>query len=93
LRKYRDQARSQACKAAEEKASLMAAVLGRKLSDVHEIIENYGGYSEPTSRYRGMSQNVSMGVAAGSLEGSEPEAFSPGLISVRSTVTVTFLLE
>lgn len=38
LRKYRDQARSLACKAAQEKAKSMANDLGRKLSGVHEII-------------------------------------------------------
>jgi uncharacterized protein len=93
LRKYRDQARSLACKAAEEKAKSMANDLGRKLSGVHEIIENSGGYNASTRRYAGLSQNVSTVPGGGFGEAHEPETFSPGLISVQSYVTVTFLLE
>jgi uncharacterized protein YggE len=93
LRKYRDQARSLACKAAEEKATSMAGVLGRKLAGVHEIIENFAGADVAASRYARMSQNVATARSGDFLEVSEPETFSPGQISIQSTVTVTFLLE
>lgn len=90
LRKYRDQARSMAIKAAKEKASAMASELGLKVGRASEISEGGGGgYYFAFHGGGAMSQNVSQ--AGPAAEGTE--GFAPGQITVSASVSVTFDLE
>lgn len=88
FKKYREQARELALKAAREKADKMAAVLGAKAGAPLQIIEQGGdwGYFGP----RNMSQNVlqSVGEAPDDVSGS----VALGQISIRASVSVTFAL-
>ncbi len=95
LRKYRDQARALAIKAAQEKASALAGELGQKIGEPQTIEENYSGWrSWYDYRWGGsmsMAQNVVQNVG-----GSEPLAdgtVAPGQISVTARVSVTFNLQ
>ncbi|UCD64677.1 MAG: SIMPL domain-containing protein, partial [Candidatus Zixiibacteriota bacterium] len=99
LRKYRDQARAVAIKAAEDKARNLAAELGRQIGEPLKIQEGrssshfwynswwrwYGG------RNAGTSQNVIQTQSASSAEPGESIAL--GQISVKASVSVTFELE
>jgi uncharacterized protein YggE len=87
LRKYRDEARKLAIKAAKEKAEAMSAELGQKIGRTYSIKE-YG-----SDRWGGSNAQVQM--ARGSAEGdSEGSSFlAPGQISVNADVEVSFELE
>lgn len=98
LRKYRDQARDLAMKAAAEKAQALAGAVGTQTGCVLTITEN------STSSYNGWwygrtqnqwTQNAVQNVApaGGSAASADPETISLGQISVRSEVGVTFSLE
>lgn len=99
FRKYRDQARELALKAAREKADRMAAVLGQSVGAPLQINESYSGspwwYWSSWSgwgygRGQGMAQNVVQNVQGGSGEGAETIVL--GKISIRANVSVTFEL-
>lgn len=96
LRKYRDQARSMAIRAAKEKANALVSELGAKLGKPCNIsaadnMWSHRGYGNRMNLYNNMSQNVSS-------SGSEPtadyeDAFAVGQISVSANVNVSFLIE
>ncbi len=98
LRKYRDQARSLAIKAAQEKANALAKELDQKIGKPHSIQENRSGWwsgynSWWGSRWSGgMAQNVIQNVdSPNSLETDNSIAL--GQIKVNATVTVSFELK
>jgi hypothetical protein len=97
FKKYREQARELALKAAKEKAEKMAAVLGQTVGSPVQINEAYSGspwwyYSSWSGwgfgRSQGMSQNVIQDVRPASGEISDTIAL--GKISIRANVMVTF---
>jgi uncharacterized protein len=94
LRKYRDQARSLALQAAQEKAAAMAKDLGRSVGAAVKVNEDrnyfYSGYSSYWGGgYSNMSQNVVQNAGnAPAIEG----ALAPGMVSVTADVTVEFEL-
>ncbi len=96
LRKYRDQARSMAIKAAQEKATALAKELGKTIGRPHMIQEGRAGWwsgynSWWGSRYGGqMSQNAVQNIGSPS-EGESSVAL--GQISVNANVTVSFELQ
>ena len=90
LRKYRDEARVKAIKAAKEKAIALATELGSVVGKPYAI-------TEATYSNWGFSQSISnsMGQGGGN---SEPEdgaasTFAPGTISIEATINVSFLLQ
>ena len=93
LRKYRDQARDLAVKAAVEKAQAMAGAAGLKVGKPESISAYNQGGGAAYGRVRGamsnMSQNV-MSTAGG--DGETSDTFAPGRISVNASVTLTFRL-
>ena len=97
LRKHKDQARSLAIKAAQEKAIDLATELGQKISKPHTIQEEQSGWwsyynSWWGSRWGGgMAQNVVQNVGQGpaTTEGS----IALGQITVNARITVSFELE
>jgi len=100
FKKYREQARELALKAAKEKADKMAVVLGQSVGAPIHINESSSGspwwYWSSWSgwgygRGQGMSQNVVQNVQGGSGEISETIAL--GKISIRANVGVTFELK
>jgi uncharacterized protein YggE len=98
LRKYRDQARSAAIKAAKEKAEALAGELGMAIGEARSIQENqqnwWSSYSWWGNNNGGsnVSQNViqESGPSASSL--GEDATFAPGQITVNASVSVTFTL-
>jgi len=105
LRKYRDQAREMAIKAAREKADAMAAALDVKRGKVSSITVNdwtggWGGYQNRWGSQWGgfISGQVNNVQNLGDLSGAAnadnvAETFSVGEISVSATVNVSFLIE
>jgi uncharacterized protein len=102
LRKYRDQAREMAVKAAREKADAMASALGVKRGKVYNINVNdwsggWGGYQNRWGAQWGINGQFqsavqNLGDVAGSPDNAA-ETFSVGEISVSATVNVSFLIE
>jgi len=101
FKKYREQARELALKAAKEKAEKMAAVLNQSVGAPIQINENYSGspwwyYSSWSGwgygRSHGMSQNVIQNVQGGG-SGEISETIALGKISIRANVGVTFELK
>jgi len=97
LRKYRDQARSLAIQAAQEKATALAGELNCTVGVPLHIQEErnwwWSGYSSWWgARWGGgMTQNVTQNMAGTS---EIPEgALAPGMISVSATVTVEFRIK
>jgi uncharacterized protein YggE len=96
LRKYRDQARALAVKAAGEKAAAMAGELGVSIGAPTHIREeqvgwwSWYGHSWWATGYGPMSQNVvqNAGPTAIEMEGS----IAPGQISVTARISATFEL-
>ena len=97
LRKYRDQAREMAVKAANEKASALADSAGAKTGCVLNIAENtYSYYNGWWGRNNNIwAQNVSQNVTPSDSPSavSETGAVNLGQISVRAEVTVTYSLK
>lgn len=96
LRKYRDQARAMAIKAAQEKATALAKELGKTIGRPHTIQEGrvgwWSGYNSWWgSRYGGqMAQNTVQNISSSS-EGES--SISLGQISVNANVAVSFELQ
>ncbi len=98
IRKYRDQARAMAMKAAREKAAALAGEIGQTIGKAVWIRE---GAFRSNFSISGASANSSNYVANSSGDGesfsasystAENSTFSPGTISVKAEVTVSFLL-
>jgi uncharacterized protein YggE len=102
LRKYRDQARAMAIKAAKEKATALCHELDVKCGKPLSInAQEYGGYyGWPGGRWGGRnygsmmnaSQNVAQSNNGGSAD-SAGETMSIGQISVSASVSVSFLIQ
>jgi uncharacterized protein YggE len=92
LRRRRDEARAQACKAARDKAQLLARNLGRTLGEVRRITESSDDWWSSYGSWWGgggsSAQNVVQ--SAGASAASEQSGIAPGQLSIRSRVTVTF---
>ncbi len=96
LRKYRDQARSLAIQAANEKAVALTGAVGHKVGNPQSIHEDYIGWSSSYgSRWGGsMTQNVIQNSSSSSGTFFDDEGtFAPGQISVTARVSVTFATE
>lgn len=100
FKKYREQARELALKAAREKAEKMATVLGQAIGAPLQINENYGGspwwyYSSwwgwSGGRSHGMSQ-YNVQVDRGSA-GEITDTIVLGKLTIKANVTVTFELK
>ena len=95
LRKYRDEARAAALKAAHEKAALLANQASRRMGPVMSISEaSYGYHSSYGSgwgnRFGSMSQNSVQSLGGAGLESDA--TISPGQIAIRVSVSATFAL-
>ncbi|HTY89528.1 MAG TPA: SIMPL domain-containing protein [Candidatus Acidoferrum sp.] len=102
LRKFRDQAREMAIKAAREKADAMASALGVKRGKIYSINVNdwgggwsgFGGSWGQRWNYGYQGQNaVQYRADSGGMADISGETFSVGQISVSATVNVSFLIE
>ena len=101
LRKYRDQARELAMKAAKEKAQALANTAGAETSCVLNINENswsyYNGWWYGRNQQNTMTQNVVQNAApsgsSGGNSGSGDEPISLGQISIKAEVSATFGLK
>ncbi len=106
LRKYRDQARSLAMKAAKEKADAMAGELGQKVGRPISIVEdqnNWWSYYNFYSAYYGYGRSSAGANVVQNVQNVQPldtgasavggdTSVAPGQISVQAKVTVTFEL-
>jgi uncharacterized protein len=96
LRKYRDQARALAIKAAKEKATALSGELGQKVGKTRSIQEDqlgwWSGYSAWWARGGSqMTQNVIQETGGGNL--NSESTLAPGQITVNAKITVSFELE
>jgi len=98
LRKYRDQARALAIKAASEKARAMAGELSQQVGQPLSISEGYNNWWYPWNSWWGsgyggqMAQNVVQN-AGGAQAGDGESSLSLGQISISASVTVNFELK
>lgn len=92
LRKYKDEARTLAMKAAQEKATALASVLGEQIGrarDIREGQENaFGGLLQ-----RNMNSQVNAYQNATASADTAESSLAPGTLSIRANVTVTFDLK
>ncbi len=94
LRKYKDQARSLAIKAAQEKARDLAKELGQKIGRPHTIQEDQVGWSFWDGGFgRASYGNAVQNVVSNSGEGPQGATPAVGQISITARVTVSFELE
>ncbi len=99
LRKYRDQARALAIKAAGEKAAAMAGEAGQKIGAPQSIQETaanwYSSYDSRGGNSWGgnMTQNVIQNTGGTGSAFSEDGTFAPGQSSVTARVTVTYEMQ
>jgi len=92
-RKYKDEARAKAIKAAREKASAMAAELGQATGKPWDISEE--GFNGLFAQTRGFASN-SVQASSYAYNGSstaEESTVAPGEVSIRASVRVSFQLE
>jgi len=99
LRKYRDQAREMATRAAREKADALAKELGVKCGKPCSVNANEGGgwwnwqqYGWGNRGYNNYSQNAVQNISGPPESGGET-TLSIGQISVSASVNVSFLIE
>jgi len=104
LRKYRDQARAMAIRAAKEKAQALTSELGVKLGkpasiSVNDYGSNYGyygyrnyGFGGFNGLYNNSTQNVASAGGGTSPSDDASDTFAAGQISVSATVNVSFLI-
>jgi len=96
LRKHRDHAREMAIQAAKEKATLLAAKLGRQIGPATHIAEYSGGWYSPYSFWGGMGYggNAMSQVSSQSGEASSGDGtIALGQITVTANVSVSFALQ
>lgn len=101
LRKYRDQAREMAMKAAAEKANALSQAAGAETGCVLSISENSWSYFNGWSWWHGANnqnlwtQNAVQNVTptTGGAPSGDDSPVSPGLISVQAEVIVSFAIE
>jgi len=99
LRKYKDQARAMAIRAAREKAEAMAGELGVKVGrpytiNVTESGGSYNWYWGGSYRgYGGGRMAIQNSVANAGGPGDSGGSLAPGQISVSATVEVSFLIQ
>jgi uncharacterized protein YggE len=102
LRKYKDQARAMAIRAAKEKADAMASELGVKVGKPYNIsVNDAGGWNNwSPNRWSGGSfgggggggfQNATQNAAGAA--GENGPTFAAGQISVSASVNVSFLIQ
>jgi len=92
LRKYRDQARVMAVRAAKQKATNLATELGEKLGRPYSITESAA--EDSARRYYSLSNSqVSADPAPTNASDDSLPTFAPGTIHITATVTVAFRLE
>jgi uncharacterized protein len=92
-RKYKDEARAKAIKAAREKATAMAAELGQTIGKPWDISEE--GFNGLFGQTRGFANN-SVQASSYAYNGSsttEESTVAPGEVSIRASVRVSFQLE
>lgn len=89
IRKHRDQARTMAIRAAQEKARMLAREIGQSIGPAYSITET------PIATYgrAGMLQNVTSTISGDSADSESESAIAPGSISVTAQVTVSFRLQ
>ena len=100
LRKYRDDARLMAVRAAKEKAKALTDELGVKLGRPYNVNATDNSiYLGSSSRYLNSSiganslvQNVSVASGGGAADNNS-DAFAAGQISITATVNISFLIE
>jgi uncharacterized protein YggE len=85
-RKYKDEARAKAIRAAREKAVAMAAELGQTIGKPWTISED-----SASETLNGMANAV--GGGGGMPPESEESTVAPGQVTIRASVSVSFLLE
>jgi uncharacterized protein YggE len=85
IRKYKDQARALAIRAAREKAQALAAEIGQTIGKAHTI-------SEEGRNASSNSFSNATGTIGGSFSDDEESSFAPGMISVTASVSVRFRL-
>jgi uncharacterized protein len=95
LRKYRDQARAMAVKAAKEKAEAMASELGVKVGKVYNVnVNDYGGWWSGMGYWGGgFGGGYQNSVQNAGEAPTDEGALSTGEISVSASVNVSFLIE
>jgi hypothetical protein len=93
LRKYRDEARVAAVRAAAEKADLMATELGAKVGKPYEIREYGNDLYDDWGRNYGLRNVFNISRESNSSSALEQLPMAVGKISIRARVTVTFALE
>ncbi|MDT5121240.1 MAG: uncharacterized protein QOC96_722 [Acidobacteriota bacterium] len=95
MRKYMDQARSLALKAAREKAIAMAGELGQKVGKPDNITEVgmsvSSAYGENYNRYPSNANNISTDLSNGVSDNEG--TIAPGMISITARVKVSFELD
>ncbi len=97
LRKYKDEARALAIRAAEEKATALAQELGQKIGEPYTIQENQSGWYTWYSSWwgarwgGGMAQNVVQELGNGGT--TSDDSIAVGQITVNAKVTVSFELK
>lgn len=101
LRKYRDQAREMAMKAASEKADALASAAGAQTECVLNISENSWSYFNGWNWWAGgnnqnlWTQNAVQNVAptGGGSSSNDESPVSTGMISIRAEVSATFAIQ
>jgi uncharacterized protein YggE len=87
LRKYRDEARAKAIRAAKEKAEALTREIGQKIGKAYTIEEEQARSWDTSMR------NVSQNVASHAEPEGSGSILAPGLIRVNSRIKVSFELE
>jgi uncharacterized protein YggE len=85
IRKYKDQARILAIRAAQEKATALAREIGQSIGKAHSISEGGEG--------RGAAMNNYSTVVSGNFSSDENSTIAPGMIRVTAQVSVSFILQ
>lgn len=99
LRKYRDQARLLAVRAAKEKATALAHELDQKVGKPQTIREGYVGWFSSYGSWWGrgsyQGQNRSQNADRSNVgdSGSQSDGLAPGTLAVRANVDIVFELE
>lgn len=101
LRKYRDQARAMAIRAAKEKATALTSELGAKLGKVTNInaydnggyANNYWGFNHGFNGNNAIQNQSVASAGGGAASDTAEDAFAVGQMSISATVNVSFLIE
>lgn len=91
LKKYRNESKKMAIAAAKERAAFLAQEAGFKLGNIVNLSDvSRSWFPFGNNMLSNVSQNMAQAGGAGQGSSDEPDTLAPGMVSIKSTIVLTY---